>query len=66
MTGSVWSALAWFVVVRDGMEGAFGEPTGLIGCRRAGDSRGAECATGLIPHHATGIQAVMILGKVNH
>ena len=36
------------------------------GARRAGDSRGAECAVGLIPHQAAGLQAVMFSGKTNN
>ena len=35
------------------------------GARRAGDSRGAECAVGLIPHHAAGIRVVMISGHTD-
>ncbi len=36
------------------------------GARRAEDSRGAECAVGLVPHQATGIRAVMISGTTNN
>ena len=36
------------------------------GARRAGDSRGAECAVGLVPHQAAGIQAFMFSGQTNN
>ena len=36
------------------------------GARRAGDSRGAECAVGLVPHQAAGFQAVVFSGKTNN
>ena len=36
------------------------------GARRAEDSRGAECAVGLVPHQATGIRAVMISGTTKN